>query len=231
MAEKIRYTRKDLKEPDEFVSWFGRIVLWSRENKPKVIAIILVAAGVFGLVFGGRTYFQWRDRQAAVELWPYLNQAHEILIAPIGAETGDMAAIEKEISSLAAKHKGAKTAFFAQYYLGGIAFKRGDYEAGAERYREAIKTMGKDDRLMAFLLYTGLGSSLEAKGDYEGASEAYGKAAEAAELSMRMIARFDTARALELAGKKNEAIALYRQIEEEYPIQKDLIEVKIARME
>ncbi|MBP2686407.1 MAG: hypothetical protein H6Q81_1312, partial [Deltaproteobacteria bacterium] len=26
MAEKIRYTRRDLKEPDEFISTFGRAV-------------------------------------------------------------------------------------------------------------------------------------------------------------------------------------------------------------
>ena len=232
MAEKIRYTRKDLKEPDEFVSWFGRIVLWSRENRPKFLAGILVAIGIFALVYGGRTYFQWRDDRAAIEIWPYLEQAREMLVAPVGAETRDPAALEKEISFLADKHKGSKTALFARYYLGGIAFKRGDYEASAEIYRETIKDIGKD-RLMAFLLYTGVGSSLEAKGDYEGAAEAYGKAVEASEFSLRMIAQFDKARALELAGKKDEAIAFYRQIREENPesVQKDLIEVKIARME
>lgn len=236
MAEKIRYTRKDLKGPDEFISTFGQIVAWSRENQLKIMAGILVVIGAVVLVLGGRAYFQWRDRQAAAEIWPYLKQARAMMETPGGASPGTIGSMERTISALVSKHKGTNTALFAQYYLGNIAFGRGDFEASASMYSEAIKKAGRKDRLVVFLLSTGLGSSLEASGDYAGAAEAYGKAADAmgsTDLSLRTIAQLDKARVLELADKKSEAVALYRRILEENPesTQKSLIEIKIARLE
>jgi len=236
MAEKIRYTRKDLKGPDEFISTFGQIVAWSKENQLKITAGILVVVGVLVITLGGRAYFQWRDRQAAAEIWPYLNQARMMMATPGAASPGTIGAMERTLSALVSKHKGTKTALFAQYYLGNMAFGRGDFEVSASRYSEAIEKAGKKDRLIVFLLNTGLGSSLEASGDYAGAADAYGKAADAkgsADLSLRTIAQLDKARVLELADKKSEAVALYRRILEEDPesTQKSLIEIKIARLE
>ena len=233
MAEKIRYTRKDLKEPDEFISTFGQVVAWGKENRPKVVAGILVAAGILALLFGARAYFQWRDRQAAVEIWPYLDQAHAMLVMPGSADPGNLAAMEQMLSSLTAKHKGTHTALFAKYFLGGIAFRRGDYEASATKYREVAGEVSKKDNLLAFLLNTGAGSSLEAKGDYAGAAEWYRKAEKVDGPSMKAMVQFDEARALELAGKKSEAVALYQQIlnENSDSIQKDFIEILIARLE
>ena len=233
MAEKIRYTRKDLKGPDEFISTFGQVVEWSKENQPKIAVGILVLAVVTALAFGGRAYFKWQDRQAAAEIWPHLKQARVMLVVPFNSTPGNTASLEQMISSLASKHKGTKTAVFAQYFLGNIAFWRGDYEAGASRFKEAVKKTGRKDSLMVFLLNKGAGSSLEANGDYAGAAEAYGRAAEAVDSEMRIIAQFDKARVLELADKKSEALALYRKILEENPesVQKDLIEIKVASME
>lgn len=233
MAEKIRYTRKDLKGPDEFISTFGRIALWSKENQLKIVAGIFVVAVVLALAFGGRAYFQWQDRQAAAEIWPYLKQARLIMEEPTGVKPESLTAVEQTISSLVSKYKGTKTAFFAQYFLGNIAFARGDYEASVSRYNEAIKKTGRKDRLMIFLLNTGAGSSMEANGDYAGAAEAYGRAADSADSAMRTIAQLDKGRVLELADKKSEAIALYRKIVEDNPesTQKDLIDIKIARIE
>jgi len=236
MTEKIRYTRKDLKGPDEFISTFGQVVEWSKGNQSKIAAGIFAVVVVLALVFGGRAYFQWQDRKAAAEIWPYLKQARAMMMTPTGVESANMASMEQTISSLVSKHKGTKTALFAQYFLGNIAFLRGDYEASLSRYNEAIKKTGRKDQLMTFLLNIGAGSSLEASGNYAGAAESYRKAADAAgsvDSSKRTIAQLDEARALELAGKKSEAVALYRRIIEENPesIQKDLVEIKIARME
>jgi hypothetical protein len=63
MAEKIRYTRKDLKGPDEFLSAFGRAVAWMRENRSKVLA---AAGGALLLVigvFGAQAYYRWEEQR------------------------------------------------------------------------------------------------------------------------------------------------------------------------
>jgi predicted component of type VI protein secretion system len=58
-------------------------------------------------------------------------------------------------------------------------------------------------------------------------------AAESAGPGLKAQARLDEGRALELAGKKAEAAAVYRKIGEETPdtLQKDLIDIKTAHME
>jgi TolA-binding protein len=232
MAEKIRYTRRDLKGPDEFISTFGRIVAWCKENSKAVATAVSVVLAALVVALATSAYFRWQESRAGAEIWPFLDQAREMLAAPGGAVPGGMAEMEKSIASLAEKHSGTRAALFAQYYLGCIAFRRGDYEAGAARFRDAIKT-GKDEGALRFLLRNGLASSLEAKGDYLGAAASYREAAESAGPGLKAQARLDEGRALELAGKKAEAAAVYRKIGEETPdtLQKDLIDIKTAHME
>src|SRR4030067_736860 len=44
MARKIKYTRKDLKGPDELISTLGRATLWIKENHVPVLAALTAAA-------------------------------------------------------------------------------------------------------------------------------------------------------------------------------------------
>ncbi|MBP2673783.1 MAG: hypothetical protein H6Q84_623 [Deltaproteobacteria bacterium] len=233
MAEKIRYTRRDLKGPDEFISTFGRFVEWCKANRSKVVIALIAFHAVLFLYLGTGAYFRWQERKAGTDLWPYLEQAREILAAPAVGATGDIAAVEQSIASLVKQHAGTRAALYGQCSLGSIAFSRGDYEGSAARFREGIQA-GKDVGVVRFLLRKGLAASLEAKGDYAGAAASYREAAEAAggpQLATQ--ARFGEARALELSGKKKEAAALYRKIIEENPETriKDQIDIKIAHME
>lgn len=232
MAEKIRYTRRDLKGPDEFISTFGRVVAWCKENGSKVAMGVFVVLALLVLGLGTSAYLRWQERKAGSEIWPYIEQAREMLAVPAGVDPGNMAAMEKSISSLAEKHSGTRAALYAKYSLGAIAFRRGDYDGSASLFREAIK-IGKDEGVLRYLLRSGVGCSLEAKGDYAGAAASYRDAAEAAGPGLKANARFDEARALELSGKKTEAASVYRRINEEIPesIQRDLIDIKIAHME
>lgn len=232
MAEKIRYTRRDLKGPDEFISTFGRIVAWCKENSTKVATAASIVLAALVVALATSAYFRWQESKASAEIWPFLDQAREMLAAPSGAAPGGMADMERSIAQLAEKHSGTRAALYAQYYLGCIAFRRGDYEASVARFRDAIK-IGKDEGVLRFMLRNGLASSLEAKGDFQGAAASYRDAAESAGPGLKAQARLDEGRALELAGKKQEAAAVYRRIVEETPetLQKDLIDIKTAHME
>jgi tetratricopeptide (TPR) repeat protein len=232
MGEKIRYTRKDLKGPDEFISTFGRVLEWCRENRSVVAKGLLAVTAVLVLTLAASGYIQWKERRAAAGIWPYLEQAREMMAAPSGEASGDIAAMEKTISSLAEKHSGTRAALYAQYYLGSIAFRRGDYEGSAARFREAIGN-GKDEGVLRYLLRKGVACSLEGKGDFAAAAAAYRDAAEYAGPQMKVQALLDEARALGLSGKKAEAVSVYRQIVKENPdsVKKDLIEIKMAHME
>jgi tetratricopeptide (TPR) repeat protein len=121
---------------------------------------------------------------------------------------------------------------YSLYYLGSIAFNRGDYDLAVTQFRAGIAT-GKEAGIMKFLLREGIANSLEAKGDFPAAAAAYRDAGAAAEADMRTQSRMGEARVLGLAGKKTEAAALYRLILKETPetLLREVVEIRLAQSE
>ncbi|HWS15843.1 MAG TPA: hypothetical protein VN450_06595, partial [Candidatus Methylomirabilis sp.] len=199
MAEKIRYTRKDLKGPDEFITTFGQTVAWVKENRSKVAAGALAVVAVVALVLGGRAYMQWEENKSSRDLWPHLNRAREILQAPSTAEPEKLAAIEQFLAAHANIHPDTRATVYSRYYLGSIAFVRGNYDLAVSQFRAGI-AIRKEIGIMKYLLRQGIASSLEAKGDYAGAVAAYRDAATFADGDMKTQSRLGEARILALSG-------------------------------
>ncbi len=232
MAEKIKYSRKDLKSPDEFISAFNRAVAWAGENRAKVLAAAGGLLLLVGAVFGAQAYFRWEENKATRDLWPHLNRAREFLQSPTNADEEKLARLEQFLIAHVNTHQGTVAAVYARYYLGSIAFIRGNYDLSATNFRTAIQT-GKPDEVMPFLLREGLAQALEAKGDFAAASEAYREAAGVTAGDLKTQALMGQARTMALSGRKQEAIALYRRILSENPDSqtKELVEIKLARSE
>lgn len=232
MAEKVRYTRKDLKGPDEFISTFGRTVAWAKENRTRVAAAVLGTAALIAVVFGARAYTRWEENRSSRELWPQLNSARELLQTPAEATPEKLASLEQFLLSHANTHPKTGATVYARYYLGSIAFLRGEYDRSTEQYRAGIAT-GKAVGIVEYLLRDGIARSLEAKGDYPGAAAAYREAAGFTQADMKDQSLLGEARCLALSGKKAEASALYRQILKDHPESKarNLIEIQLAQME
>lgn len=232
MAEKIRYTRRDLKEPDEFISAFGRMIAWCKENRSKVALAVLAVAVALTAAFGTRAYLRWQEGKASAAIWPYLEDARNFLEMPPGSDNAALASLEGKIAALAKEHSGTRASAYANYYLGCLAFRRGDYGGSLFRFHEGIRS-GKAEGVLKFLLRNAVANSLEAKGDYSAAAAAYRETAEVAGPAMKTDAMFGEARVLDLSGKKAEAVAVYRKILQENPEtkMKDMIEFLIARLE
>jgi len=232
MAEKIRYTRKDLKGPDEFITTFGRILAWCKDNRLKVAVGALCVIAVLGVAFGTRAYFQWQENKASRDLWPYLDQARAVMAEPAAADSGKLGELEQQIATHTTMHPGTRAAVYGEYYLGSIAFQRGEYAKSVSRFREGIKS-GKDEGILRYLLREGLGASLEAQGDYAGAAVAYRDAGGYADGELKVLSQVGEARVLALSGKKAAAEELYKQILRENPKSRirDLIDFNLARLE
>ncbi len=232
MAEKIRYTRRDLKGPDEFITTFGRIIAWCKDNRLKFSIGTLCIVGVLGVSLGTRAYFRWQENKASRDIWPVLNQTREMLAGPSAPDPGKLAEMEQLIASRTAMHPGTRAAVYGEYYLGSIAFHRGEFDQSVSRFREGYRN-GKDDGIMRYLLREGLGNTLEAKGDYAGAATAYRDAQGYAEGELKVQSQVSEARVLALSGNKTGAAELYKQILRENPKSRirDLIDFKLARLE
>ncbi len=232
MAEKTGFKRRDLKGPDEFFSTFGRAVAWCKENRPKVVAGTVGVVVVVALVLGTRGYLQLEENKSARELWPTLNRAQDLLQAPFAADPSQLAVVEQFLQGHVGRHPNTRATVYSLYYLGSIAFVRGNYDLAISQFRAGIAT-GKEAGILRYLLREGIASSLEAKGDFVAAAAAYRDAGGVAEAGMKTQSRLGEARVLGLAGKKSEAAALYRLILKETPETplRELVEIQLAQTE
>jgi len=232
MAEKTGISRRDLKGPDEFISTFGRAVAWCKENRTKFAAGAIGVVAVVALVLGTQAYLQWKENKSARDLWPTLDRAQQLLQVPSAADPSELAAVEKFLQGHVSAHPNTRATVYSLYYLGSIAFFRGDYDLAVTQFRAGIAT-GKEAGIMKYLLREGIASSLEAKGDFPAAAVAHRDAAAVAEANLKTQSRMGEARVLGLAGKKTEAVALYRLILKETPETplRDLIEIQLAQSE
>jgi tetratricopeptide (TPR) repeat protein len=233
MAQRHGFSRRDLKGPDEFISTFGRTVAWCKENRSKVAAGAIGVVAVVVLALGTRAYLQWEENKSARDLWPTLNRAQELLrAAPSAADPAQLATFEQFLQEHVRRHPNTRATVYSLYYLGSIAFFRGNHDLAITRFRAGIDT-GKEAGILRVLLRQGIASSLEAKGDFAAAAAAYRDAGAVAEADMKTQARLGEARVLGLAGKKTEAAALYRLILKETPETplRDLVEIQLAQSE
>jgi len=232
MAEKTGFSRRDLKGPDEFISTFGRTVAWCKENRTKVAAGAIGVVGVLALALGTQAYLQWKENKSARDLWPTLDRARQLLQAPYAADPSQLAAVEQFLQGHVSTHPNTRAAVYSLYYLGSIAFYRGNYDLAITQFRAGIAT-GKETGIMKYLFRQGVASSLEAKGDFLGAAAAYRDAETVADGNLKTQSRMGEARVLGLAGKRTEATALYRLILKETPETplRDLVEIQLAQTE
>lgn len=231
MAEKIKYTRKDLKGPDEFITTLGRATEWGRENRGKAIAAVTAVVLLLGGGLGTRAYLVWQEAKASRDLWPHLNQARELLQVPGEADPQKLAQLGQFLDSYANAHPGRKPTGFARYYLGSIAYLQGDYDLSAAQFRAAMGLLTNKESIMVYLVRLGLAQALEAKGDLPGALAAYRDAADHSTGELRTQPWMGEARVLIAMGKKAEAIERYRDILRENPDSpmREVIEIRLSQ--
>ncbi len=99
MARKIKYTRKDLKSPDEFISTLGRATLWLKDNRTPVLAALAAVIFAAGGILGTRAYFRWQEAKASRDLWPRMSRAQEIFLSPATADREKLDDLEKFLAA------------------------------------------------------------------------------------------------------------------------------------
>jgi tetratricopeptide (TPR) repeat protein len=155
-----------------------------------------------------------------------------MLQVPYAADPSQLAAVEQFLQGHVRTHPKTRATVYSLYYLGSISFFRGNYDLAITQFRAGIAT-GKEAGIMRYLLRQGIASSLEAKGDFPAAAAAYRDAGAVAEANMKTQSRMGEARVLGHAGKRAEAVALYRLILKETPETplRELVEIQLAQTE
>ena len=197
-------------------------------SRPSTRALVVAGAGFVVLVLLALGAWAWSDAQQRRVQGAYAAvmtrvQAAEAADAPAASK----AAATRDLEQLLARYPSARPVPQAAYELGNLRFALQQYPAARSAYELALRRGASS--LIRALARSGLGRAWEAERDFARAAEAYGALVK--DLDPRSFlfedALMDQARALELAGRKPEAVAAYQRLLKDLPTARRADEVRI----
>jgi tetratricopeptide (TPR) repeat protein len=214
---KIR--RKDLKQPDEFMTVAFSVEDFVEHHLNKVItgavAVLAVAAALF-LIYQHVENVRQRTAEQFYEGFSALNSK-------------DYKTAEQKFEVLIAGHPSSNAAALARYYLGLAYFKSGDLTHARQALEEYAQ--GEGPQSFRELALMDLGVVYEQTGEYAKAAETYRQAA-ALNGPEANNAHVAVARVLQLEGKREAAISAYQDFLKANPYapQRDTVVQALANL-
>lgn len=224
MATKT--SRKELREPDEFITLTHRVLQWLNQQKVPLIvgaaALILVIVGVVG--------WNWYVESAEKDASRSFVEAYEILDARVApGEEGTTSvdgtyATEEDkyraaiaaLEQVRTNHESTSTADLAGYFIGECHRRLGEHQKAIEHLEQYLEATGPDGELAVFAL-EGIGLSLEALGRTEEAAKRFRRLTEEPFDREPDRGLYHLARLEQKAGHDREAAKKFTEIVEKYP--------------
>src|SRR5262245_57027111 len=141
-----RLSRKEIKQPDQFVSLSVQIAAWIKAHTGSLIyGVVAVAVGI-ALITGWWAWQKHREQLADIALY----EAAKFIHMPSANHTK---AIE-QLQKLESEYEGTAAAAMAYWHLGHLHFEGENYPAALTAYRQAQQRLSKDAQPLMVALVT-----------------------------------------------------------------------------
>jgi predicted negative regulator of RcsB-dependent stress response len=205
-----RLTRKEIKQPDQFISYTVRTLDWAKAHTTQLLYGALGVFVVIALLVAWSVWQTKRQQRAerllyqAVEMLK-LNEPGEQQVA---AQDRDVA-IQK-LKGLVERYPGASAAVWAHWYLGHQYYAQSKYAAALASYRQALALLKHDDRhLLTALVTLNIAYALEASGSCEQAIKSFQSVLQTSWLWLHGEAFLGIGRCQETLGNLKQAQEVY----------------------
>lgn len=219
MAKKVRITRKEIKQPDEFITTSVRVLNFAQENKQTLMIVVGSVVAVFILTVLMVQRSSSLEKKASNLLSEGAAAYSELITAEIvpGFERDEsLRELIPVFEGVVDQYSGTASALQALQYIGQIRYHLGEYEEAAAAYDKAASKKGLTGEVRGLVLQ-GLGYCREQMGDYQGAVESFQKIIDEKIGFLVEYAYFDIARNYELGDDLTRAVETYRTILLEVP--------------
>ncbi|RMF86838.1 MAG: tetratricopeptide repeat protein [Nitrospinota bacterium] len=131
MATKGRkLSKKDLKQPDEFITLSTRAILFARKHKREVLWGVGILVGILLIVTGVTYYFRTLNRQA----FALLTEANTL--AESAEKRGEA---QKLYEKIVQDYSLSRASLQAHLQLGHLYFQNKEYDKAVQEYQAALK--------------------------------------------------------------------------------------------
>jgi tetratricopeptide (TPR) repeat protein len=209
MVKGKKITKKRLKEPDEFITFAEKIILFLRDHLKKIGAGGII---LFILLLSGVIFQRWESKkeEEANQAFSLAVEIYQRASSPYReASTVEYKNALEKFNEVIHKFPRTSSGKFSLLYKGNIYLRLDEFEEAIKTYSSSLKTMGKVNIYRVFAL-EGLGYAYEGKKDYEKALSAYQKILEVSEGFQLADAHIHIGRCYERLGKNKEALESYK---------------------
>ena len=209
MTGKMKITKKQLKEPDEFITLTERGFLFvSQHAKPVAIGVGVVIVVI--LAFFALRWWDKNNEVRAAQKFNSMIEVYQKAMNPTqeGSSAESKSALEK-IDELIRQFPRTSWGKAAYLYRGNIHLRLGDYQEAIKDYDSLLDKSGIQKVYYSFAT-EGLGYAYEGKKEYEKALESFKKTLEKGEAFQTAETTLNIARLYERLGKTSEALENYQ---------------------
>jgi len=209
MVKGKKITRRQIKQPDEFISTTEHVLLFFRNHLKK----IAVGAGIIVVILAAFVFFRLWEERKENEAQQSLNLAMEAVElanspyregSPVEYKNA-LTKMEEVINAFPRTSSGT----FALLYKGNIHLKLGEFDEAIKAY-DAFLSKSGSERLYNLLALEGVGYAYEGKKDYGKAIEAYQRIVAMDQGFQAREARLQMGYCYEKLGKNKEAVENYK---------------------
>jgi tetratricopeptide (TPR) repeat protein len=209
MVKGKRITKKQLREPDEFITLTERAIHFAGEHGKKMIG-----GGILFLVIIVAIFFyqMWERRKAeeAARAYGVASEMYERGIAQAReVSPQDYKEIMAKFDEVAAKFPRTLFGKLSLIYGGNIYLRQGEYDKAIKAYSTFIEKAGKQE-LYKYFAWDGMGHAYEGKKDYGKAIEAYQKILDVGKGFQLEEAHLNIGYCYEKLGKSKEALENFK---------------------
>jgi tetratricopeptide (TPR) repeat protein len=212
MPRKIKVVRKDINEPDEFISTSSLVFGYLKSNYRMVASVTGAVVLLVLITIGWYYYRAGKERVARNDL----NQAVSLYNMTASAQ-GDTAADQRYREALAGftalveNYPDTGSAVEALFYLGESSFQVKEYDKAIDYYTRFLDQSSAGNYLECFAL-EGLGYCYEEKGDYLKAIEFYKRALEVQSNAVADLLHLAIARCYDAVHDSGAALDHYKKV-------------------
>jgi tetratricopeptide (TPR) repeat protein len=225
---KRKIRKKELRKPDEFLTFSSRIIAWCQDNIRIVIGVLASIAVLLLITSAVFLFKASRETKAralyeeALSLYPVESSGNA------GAANYSMATAKLE--EVRQRYRSTRVANYVLIDLGNIYFQEGDYEKAISCYTDFLQRTDVSDPLHDQALES-LGETYEAKGSWQEAVEVYHRLGSEGAPAYQAQAQLYLGRVYEAIGDKQKAMTHYDNYLNESPalIFGESIKIKLRR--
>ena len=214
MAKK-KITRKQLlKEPDEFLTFSGKLFRFATTHKNK----LAVAVGVLitlGIIFSGVGYFTNKAEKKAFALLDSATAAYATHM-----KNGDPQAayreVEKDFQLLVDQYGNREGGKLARIVFADICYQAGEADRAAALYTAALSDF-RDRPSLKNVILSGLAYSLEQKKDYPAAAAQFEAIVSGTDPTLKDDALYNLGIIYTKTGNPEKSTKVFNKILEDYP--------------